>query len=89
MDKMRKRSTSKDPAKDSLLSNDHLSSASGNDTGPVNTALATTDNKGVKGLTTAEVEALYEQWGYNELPSIVIPLWYIFLTQFTGTMPYM
>jgi hypothetical protein len=89
MDKMKKmRTNSKDPSKDSLLSHDHLSSTSGNGGGAVNTALVA-DDKSIKGLTTAEVEALYEQWGYNELPSIVIPLWYIFLTQFTGTMPYM
>jgi magnesium-transporting ATPase (P-type) len=43
----------------------------------------------IEGLTTAQVEMLYEKWGYNELPSIVVPLWYIFLMQFTGTMPYM
>jgi magnesium-transporting ATPase (P-type) len=41
------------------------------------------------GLTTPEVENLYEKWGYNELPHIVVPLWYIFFLQFTGTMPYM
>lgn len=41
------------------------------------------------GLTTLEAEELYQRYGYNELPTVVIPLWYIFLTQFTGTMPYM
>ncbi len=44
---------------------------------------------GIEGLTSAQVEILYEKHGYNELPSIVVPLWYIFLMQFTGTMPYM
>jgi H+-transporting ATPase len=41
------------------------------------------------GLTTEQAEAQYKIFGYNELPVIVVPLWYIFLTQFTGTMPYM
>lgn len=42
-----------------------------------------------KGLTTEQVEALYEKWGFNELPVIHIPLWKVFLQQFMGTMPYM
>ena len=42
-----------------------------------------------KGLTTDEVEKLYEQWGFNELPVIEIPLWKVFIQQFMGTMPYM
>ena len=42
------------------------------------------DNIG--GLTTAQVEKLYEKWGYNELPTVEVPLWYVFLMQFTGTM---
>ena len=45
------------------------------------------DNIG--GLTTSQVEELYEKWGYNELPTVEVPLWYVFLMQFTGTMPYM
>lgn len=49
----------------------------------------TSNGNGIEGLTSAQVEALYNKYGYNELPSIVVPLWYIFLMQFTGTMPYM
>jgi magnesium-transporting ATPase (P-type) len=41
-----------------------------------------------KGLTTAEAEEAYKVWGYNELPVESIPLWYVFLKQFTGVMPY-
>ena len=47
------------------------------------------DPKEREGLTTDQVEELYKQWGYNELPVIEIPLWYVFFIQFTGTMPYM
>ncbi len=42
-----------------------------------------------KGLTSAEAAILLEKYGYNEIPKISIPLWYIFFIQFTGTMPYM
>jgi len=41
------------------------------------------------GLTTEQAEAATEKWGYNELPQVVVPLWWIFILQFTGTMPYM
>ena len=41
------------------------------------------------GLTSEQVENLYQQYGYNELPVIEIPLWYVFIQQFMGTMPYM
>ena len=41
------------------------------------------------GLTTDEVDKLYEKWGFNELPVVEIPLWKVFLMQYTGTMPYM
>lgn len=41
------------------------------------------------GLTNAEAEEGYKTWGFNELPTIEIPLWWVFLKQFTGTMPYM
>ena len=41
------------------------------------------------GLTSEQAEAGIAKWGYNELPQIIVPLWYIFLIQFTGTMPYM
>jgi H+-transporting ATPase len=41
------------------------------------------------GLTTDQVEELYKKWGFNELPEIVVSLWYLFFIQFTGTMPYM
>jgi H+-transporting ATPase len=41
------------------------------------------------GLTTAEAEKKLETFGFNELPKVEIPLWKMFLLQFTGTMPYM
>jgi H+-transporting ATPase len=41
------------------------------------------------GLTSQEAEERRREWGYNELPTIDIPLWWIFVVQFTGTMPYM
>lgn len=41
------------------------------------------------GLSSNEVEDLYQKWGYNELPVIEIPLWHVFIQQFMGTMPYM
>jgi len=41
------------------------------------------------GLTSDKAAEQLEKYGYNELPQIVVPLWYIFLIQFTGTMPYM
>ena len=41
------------------------------------------------GLSDAEAEAQYVISGYNELPVMEIPLWKVFLQQFTGTMPYM
>ncbi len=42
-----------------------------------------------QGLTTEEVEELYQKWGYNELPEIKVSLWWLLFIQFTGTMPYM
>jgi H+-transporting ATPase len=47
------------------------------------------DPKERQGLTNEQAEVLYQQWGYNELPAIEIPLWWVFLEQFMGTMPYM
>ena len=41
------------------------------------------------GLTSQQAINAREEWGFNELPTIVLPLWYIFFVQFTGTMPYM
>lgn len=41
------------------------------------------------GLTSQQAIDIREEWGFNELPTIVLPLWYIFFIQFTGTMPYM
>ena len=41
------------------------------------------------GLTTEQVEELYKQWGFNELPEIKVSLWWLLFIQFTGTMPYM
>jgi len=46
------------------------------------------DPKEREGLTTEEVEELYKTHGYNELPVIVVPLWYVFVQQFMGAMPY-
>jgi len=40
-------------------------------------------------LTSQQAQALIDQWGYNELPRIEIPLWWIFVRQFIGTMPIM
>ncbi len=42
-----------------------------------------------QGLTTDQVEELYKQWGFNELPEIKVSLWWLLFLQFTGTMPYM
>lgn len=42
-----------------------------------------------QGLTTEQVEELYKQWGFNELPEIKVSLWWLLFIQFTGTMPYM
>lgn len=69
------------------LSN-HKFLASGSPNDDMSSSLASTKDAR-NGLTSAEVEELYKIHGYNELPVIVVPLWYIFLTQFTGTMPYM
>jgi magnesium-transporting ATPase (P-type) len=74
-----------DSTRNALLDHDHL----GSHGQPKNNPPADGKANSIQGLTTAEVEMLYEKWGYNELPSIVVPLWYIFLMQFTGTMPYM
>jgi magnesium-transporting ATPase (P-type) len=41
------------------------------------------------GLTSEQVEELYKQWGFNELPEIKVSLWWLLFIQFTGTMPYM
>ena len=42
-----------------------------------------------KGLTTAQAEELQRTVGFNELPVIKVSKLMLFLTQFTGTMPYM
>jgi len=42
-----------------------------------------------EGITNAKAEELYLIHGYNALPVIEIPLWYVFIQQFMGTMPYM
>lgn len=41
------------------------------------------------GLGSDEVEELYKQWGYNELPEVQVSLYWLLFVQFTGTMPYM
>jgi magnesium-transporting ATPase (P-type) len=71
--------------KQNLLAQDHLSAV----TDPEDEFSETPQKDNIAGLTTAQVEKLYEKWGYNELPTIEVPLWYVFLMQFTGTMPYM
>jgi magnesium-transporting ATPase (P-type) len=50
--------------------------------------LPTTASKRL-GLTTAEAQKLYEEIGFNELPHVEISLYWLFLAQFTGVMPYM
>lgn len=42
-----------------------------------------------KGLSVTEVEQQRNVWGWNELPHIEVPLWWVLMTQFMGTMPYM
>ena len=49
----------------------------------------TVDPREREGLTTEQAEELYKQWGFNELPIIEIPLWWVFIEQYMGTMPYM
>jgi len=79
----------------SLLSSDHSQNSPqiplSNDHAP---QIPTKQKSGVAdeekgGLTSAQAEELYNTWGYNELPVIEIPLWWVFLEQFMGTMPYM
>lgn len=41
------------------------------------------------GLTGAQAEALFQQWGPNEIPVPETPLWKMLLKQFVGTMPVM
>ena len=41
------------------------------------------------GLTTAEAEKLYEEVGFNELPYVEVSLFWMFVGQFMGVMPYM
>lgn len=41
-----------------------------------------------QGLTTVQAEEAYKTFGYNELPLVEVPLWYVFLKQFLGVMPY-
>jgi magnesium-transporting ATPase (P-type) len=79
---MKSNQNDENTTQNALLAHDHL----GSHNKPANPDPA---KGGIEGLTTPEVESLYEKWGYNELPSVVVPLWYIFLMQFTGTMPYM
>jgi magnesium-transporting ATPase (P-type) len=80
---MKSNQNDENTTKNALLDHDHLGTHNKPATNPA------AAKGGIEGLTTPEVEALYEKWGYNELPSVVVPLWYIFLMQFTGTMPYM
>ena len=41
------------------------------------------------GLSTEEAKALLEQYGPNELPETVVPLWYVFVEQLWQPMPLM
>lgn len=79
---------SKDGKKNPLLANDHLHVTIKDD--PVENVESKKNAQEERmGLTTAEAEALQKVWGFNELPTVNVPLWYIFFVQFTGTMPYM
>ena len=49
--------------------------------------LSSVINKG--GLTSVEAEEYISKYGYNELPTVEISLWWVLLRQFMGTMPYM
>lgn len=60
-----------------------------NDDNDVKLNINTEETKNQRlGLTTQDAEDAYKTWGYNELPCVVIPLWYVFMRQFTGVMPY-
>ena len=77
---------------ENLLNQDHLSAVTEEDDYTISTKQTDTNGKGeneLAGLTSEEAEVRYGTYGYNELPTVEIPLWYIFLMQFTGTMPYM
>lgn len=41
------------------------------------------------GLTSSKAAHLLEEWGPNEIPTMVTPLWKMLLKQFSGTMPIM
>jgi H+-transporting ATPase len=41
------------------------------------------------GLTSDQALEAQEKWGLNELPEVIVPLWWVFVKQFLGTMPYM
>lgn len=58
---------------------------------PERPALMTEENRlqARLGLTSAQADDLLNEWGYNELPIVEVPLWWVFVVQFTGTMPYM
>ena len=40
-----------------------------------------------KGLTTAQVQALHNQWGPNTIPAPKVPAHMVFVRQFTGFLP--
>jgi len=42
-----------------------------------------------EGMTSAQAQAYQEQHGFNELPTVEVSKWVIFISQFMGTMPYM
>jgi len=43
----------------------------------------------LKGLGDVEVQQLRAVWGLNEIPEVVMPLWWMILKQMMGPMPYM
>ena len=40
-----------------------------------------------RGLSTAQVQALHNQWGNNTIPAPKVPAYLIFIRQFTGFLP--
>lgn len=42
-----------------------------------------------EGMTTTQAEAYQDEHGFNELPTVEVSKWWVFASQFMGTMPYM
>lgn len=43
----------------------------------------------LKGLSTSEANSIRETYGYNSVPEKIIPIWWLFVKQLIGPMPYM